>query len=202
MHRLYVFLGVTVFLFAIGLGVLVPTVFAHAEPESCTPPIGGTVDKPPEKLVCKTTEGIVPNESKLQVFDSSGNQVDKGDSSVDLNDPDRVTISVSLDTSKMSDGVYTVKWVTVSAEDNDEDSGEFTFVVASTSAAQATVTPQPQATATPVEATAEATPAPTPTQTAAPLPTTGAASTHNGFALAALLGLLALGAGMLLRAKR
>jgi hypothetical protein len=70
-----------------------------------------------------------PEESKLSVFDANGVQVDKGDSVVDLSDPDRLHISVSLDTSKMADGIYTVKWETVSLDDGDAASGEFHFTV-------------------------------------------------------------------------
>jgi methionine-rich copper-binding protein CopC len=36
---------------------------------------------------------------------------------------------VSLDASKMRDGVYTVKWKTLSADDGDEARGEFKLTV-------------------------------------------------------------------------
>ncbi len=125
-------------LLVVALGSLA---LAHAEIESCTPPIDGTVETAPDRLVCQASQGMKSEGSLLQVFDANGVQVDKGDSQVDLNDPDRVTISVSLDTSKMTDGVYTVKWTTVSADDGDEDSGEFHFTVGHAMHDETTATP-------------------------------------------------------------
>lgn len=112
---------------------------AHAEIKSCTPEINGTVAAVPDKVVCTTSEAMDPKGSSLAVFDAMGMQVDKKDSAVDLNDPDRVTIAVSLDTAMMKDGVYTVKWTTLSAADSDEANGEFKFTVGS--AMQMDVTP-------------------------------------------------------------
>ncbi len=108
---------------------LVSVALAHAQISSCTPPINGTVEQAPDKLVCTTTEAMDPKSSSLSVTDASGASVDKGDSAVDLNNPDRNTISVSLDTTKIKDGVYTVKWKTLSADDGDAADGTFTFTV-------------------------------------------------------------------------
>lgn len=129
MNRIIALMSGALMVIALAAVVFAPTVLAHAEMASCTPPINGTVEHAPEKVVCKATQGLDPKGSSLQVFDAAGTRVDKGDSQVDLNDPDRLTIMVSLDTSKMKDGVYTVKWVTVSLEDGDQASGEFTFTV-------------------------------------------------------------------------
>ncbi len=121
---------ITVLLSAILLTMAFAAVaMAHAEIESCTPEINGTVETPPDKLVCTASEAMDPKGSTLAVFDATGMQVDKKDSAVDLNDPDRVTISVSLDTAMMKDGEYTVKWTTLSAADGDQESGEFKFTV-------------------------------------------------------------------------
>ncbi|RIK34240.1 MAG: hypothetical protein DCC52_01205 [Chloroflexi bacterium] len=102
---------------------------AHAEMKSCTPPINGMVDTAPDKIVCTASEAMDPKGSMLAVFDAMGMQVDKKDSAVDLNDPDRATISVSLASDMMADGVYTVKWTTLSASDGDQATGEFKFTV-------------------------------------------------------------------------
>lgn len=105
---------------------------AHAEIKSCTPEINGTVETAPAQVVCTASEAMDPKGSSLAVFDAMGMQVDKKDSAVDLNDPDRVTIAVSLDAAMMEDGVYTVKWTTLSAADSDEATGEFKFTVGKT----------------------------------------------------------------------
>ncbi len=102
---------------------------AHAEMKSCTPAMNGAVETAPTQVVCIATESMDAKGSTLAVFDAHGMQVDKKDSAVDLDDPDRVRISVSLDTAMMQDGEYTVKWTTVSAADSDEAKGEFTFTV-------------------------------------------------------------------------
>jgi methionine-rich copper-binding protein CopC len=100
---------------------------AHAEIESCQPPINGSVELPPDKIVCTTTESMDGKRSSLRVFDSAGAQVDKSDSQVRAGD-NRI-ISISLDAAKIRDGVYTIKWKTLSADDGDEAGGEFKFTV-------------------------------------------------------------------------
>jgi methionine-rich copper-binding protein CopC len=171
MKRILAFLSACALLLALVLVSNVPAALAHAEPEECTPPIDGTVVTVPSQVVCTTGQAMDPEQSTLTVWNAAGEQVDTGDSFVDLNDPDRKTISVSLDTAKITDGVYTVKYVTFSTDDNEEAEGEFTFTVnAGSSAATpeateaATEAPAMEATAEP---TAEATAGPTPAATEA-----------------------------------
>lgn len=153
-------LPVAALLVLVSVVALAPVALAHAEIKECTPPIGGAVTTAPDRLTCTASQGMDAKGSSLQVFNASGAQVDKGDSQVDLNDPDRTKISVSLDTSKMTDGVYTVKWTTVSADDGDDEDGEFKFTVAaSASAAQPTssaASPTAQATSQATTAGAQA----------------------------------------------
>ncbi len=195
MKKIIVLISSALLVFALASVVLVPVAHAHAEIESCTPAIDGTVETAPEKLVCKTTQAMDPKQSKLEVLDASGAQVDKGDSAVDLNDPDRKTISVSLDTAKMKDGVYTVKWETFSVDDNEEASGEFKFTVGhATAPPQATTAAQATATTEPAAPTAQATPTPH-HETSPTLPATGSASDYGLFALLAVFGLMLIGTG-------
>lgn len=207
MKRSFVFLGAALLILAFASIASMPVAHAHAEPEECTPPIDGTVETAPEKVVCTTTQAMDPKQSKLEVFDASGTQVDTGHSAVDLNNPDRNTISVSLNPAKMKDGVYTVKWETFSTEDNEDASGEFKFTVKSGVAAQptATATTAAEPTATPTtapETTTAPTAEPTPTTPTTTLPATGAAMSNLGFVLIAFLGLLLLGFGLFARARR
>ena len=60
-------------------------------------------------------------------MDASGNRVDGGDSRVDLADPDRKLMRVSLPA--LPDGVYTVNWRTLSATDGGEATGSIRFGV-------------------------------------------------------------------------
>ncbi|MCC7165668.1 MAG: protease inhibitor I42 family protein [Anaerolineae bacterium] len=141
MKRILGSIGALMLVAALASMAFIPVAQAHSEPSICTPPIDSTVATAPDKVVCTTTQSMDPANSELEVFDASGTQVDEGDSAVDLNDPDRKTISVSLDPAKLSDGVYTVKWATLSTEDNEAEEGEFTFTISGTGA-------QPTATAT------------------------------------------------------
>jgi copper transport protein len=115
---------------AIVLGSFVVQAYAHAELESCEPPIDGKLSSAPLRIVCNATESMDVKGSSLQVFDSSGTQVDKGDSRVELNGRNRRTIVVSLDLSRVKGGVYIVRWKTLSAEDGDVANGEFHLTVA------------------------------------------------------------------------
>lgn len=206
MKKIIALAGVAFALLAFVVLARVPVALAHADIVSCVPAMNGSVSTAPDKLVCKASESLDPKGSSLSVFDAAGVQVDKRDSAVDLNDPDRVTISVSLDTTKLTNGVYMVKWKTLSSADNDEASGEFKFTVAL--AAQATATSEPtqtlEPTAVPTVAP-EATKAPEPTVvptadsagTPTTLPATGAAVNFAEYGFVALLGALLLVAGAL-----
>ncbi len=140
MKRIIALATAIIVLFALVLVTNVPAAWAHAEPEDCTPPIDGTVTTVPTEVVCTTGQAMDPEQSTLTVWNAAGEQVDAGDSQVDLNDPDRKTISVSLDTAKITDGVYTVKYATFSTDDNEAAEGEFTFTV-NTGTAAATAEP-------------------------------------------------------------
>lgn len=202
MKRIIASIGALVVLVVLTLTALVPLAQAHAEPESCTPPIDGTVEIAPDKVVCTATQALDPDGSKLEVFDASGMQVDTGDSAVDLADPDRKTISVTLDSAKMSAGVYTVKWETFSVDDNEDASGEFKFTVVGSPAPQSTAAATTSAEPTATVAAPEPTAAPAPSTPATTLPTTGAAMSNLGFVLIALLGLGLVGFGLMVRARR
>src|SRR5919202_6438188 len=133
MNRWYALLGATL-LFAAWATII----SAHAEIDHCTPAEGSTVATAPSQVVCVMTEEIDTKQSTMSVFDASNTQVDKKDAHVDLNDPDHKTLLVSLDTSAIKNGIYTVKWHTVTPDDNGVTDGSFQFIVGS-----AAVTPGP-----------------------------------------------------------
>ena len=110
------------------------TVFAHARYARSEPPAGGMVDSTPFVLKTWFTQELTSRGSTIAVFDEAGNQVDLGDGRVDLDDPDRKLMLVSLPA--LPAGVYTVRWVTSSAEDGDCDSGSFTVGVGVTPLAE------------------------------------------------------------------
>ncbi len=198
---------------------------AHATLDHCTPALGSTVAAAPSQIVCIYSEEIDTQRSTMSVWNASGSQVDKKDAHVDLNDPDHKTLVVSLDAAATPNGLYTVKWHTVTPDDNGISDGSWQFVVGSantapysptqvldgevnaqgTVVATAAVTP---ATATPAAGSAAATPAATavPAANATPAapstaPATGAPE-NNAWMLLALLGAMLVVGGTLLRVRR
>jgi copper resistance protein C len=134
-------------------------VSAHAEPESATPAIGGTVTQLPAQVEVVFSQEVVRQgeDSSITVIDAAGTNVTTGPSEVD--DANRRIIRVGLQ-SNLPNGVYTVQWRTISANDGDTASGSFVFTIAGPDA-----TPTVEATRT-EEATQVATEEPTPTATA------------------------------------
>ncbi|HYU18623.1 MAG TPA: copper resistance CopC family protein [Chloroflexota bacterium] len=120
-------LMLAVALTAIGLFTQnVATTFAHARYDHSDPPAGSMVDGAPFVLKAWFTQEMM-SRSSLMVVDETGTQVDLGDGRVDLDDPDRKVMLVSLP--GLPTGVYTVKWMTISAEDGDDADGTFAFGV-------------------------------------------------------------------------
>jgi methionine-rich copper-binding protein CopC len=191
---------------------------AHATLDHCTPVVGSTVATAPAQIVCIYSEEIDSKRSTMSVWNASGSQVDKKDAHLDLNDPDHKTLIVSLDPTKSPNGLYTVKWHTVTPDDNGISDGSWQFVVGS---ANATPYPPVQvvqgetpaaanaaSTATPAASSATATPAATaaPAANATPAapktaPATGAPE-NSAWMLLALLGAALVLGGTLLRVRR
>ncbi|HZO74104.1 MAG TPA: copper resistance protein CopC [Ktedonobacteraceae bacterium] len=142
-----------VILLSLGLLFFVTTgtASAHAKVLSATPAIGSTIATAPTTVTVETAENINPDPklSNLFVYGPSGALISQGNAKVSLNNPREMSIQIKPES---TGGVYVVRWITVSAEDNEADEGAFVFTVKSAAAA----TPTPNA-------TTSATPAPTPT---------------------------------------
>ena len=109
----------------IGLSLLIASsgqAFAHARYDHSDPPAGAMLDGQPFVLRAYFTQELT-SKSTLRVLDANGAQVDLADGRVDLDDPDRKVMLVSLPA--LPTGVYTVEWGSVSAEDGDAESGTF-----------------------------------------------------------------------------
>jgi methionine-rich copper-binding protein CopC len=102
-------------------------VSAHAIPLACLPRIGTSVKQPPEQLICQFSDPLNPNNISMTVMDTSGQRVDKDDLHF-YNDDDH-TLVVSLDTAKMPQGIYNVKWQVQDTVDQGLTYGEFQFGV-------------------------------------------------------------------------
>ncbi|MGB9752716.1 MAG: copper resistance protein CopC [Roseiflexus castenholzii] len=100
---------------------------AHADYVSSEPPANGTVTTAPERVVIVFSQELNPEGNTIRVTDARGNQVDRGDTTLDRNDPNRKTLIVSLSPG-LSDGVYTVNWKNASTDGHSE-TGRFRFTI-------------------------------------------------------------------------
>lgn len=109
------------------------TALAHAELTTSTPADGAVLGVPPSAVVATYSEAIDPARSSLVVLDASGAEVAHG--GVDPTDATNKTMKVQL--AALSPGRYTVRWTTVTSDDNGVERGTFSFTVA------ASLTPPP-----------------------------------------------------------
>ena len=124
------------------------SVFAHARFERAEPPIDAPLDGAPVVLKTYFSQELT-SKSTVRVLDANGIQVDLGDGRVDLDDPIRKTMLVSLP--ELPVGLYTIDYMADSAEDGHEYPGTAAFGVgmAPPSAAQPAAQPALQPAAGP-----------------------------------------------------
>jgi copper resistance protein C len=115
---------------------------AHAKVNKAIPAIGSTISQAPTTVTVFTLENINPNPSKsnLFVYSPAGDLISQGNATVSLTNPKEMSITIKPDTANLN-GVYVVRWITVSAQDGDPDQGAFVFTV--NAAAIASPTPAP-----------------------------------------------------------
>lgn len=107
---------------AIALVFATQACWAHAFLDHAEPPVGCQIHAAPVVVKIWFTEKLESALSKIQVFDGSGQEVDKRDVQADKSDP--AILSVSLPT--LRPGKYKVVWRVVSV-DTHVTTGNFTF---------------------------------------------------------------------------
>src|SRR5437763_10396646 len=119
------------------------TIPAHAKVNKAIPAIGSTVSQAPTAVTVFTLENINPDPAKsnLFVYSPAGDLISQGNAAVSLTNPKEMSITIKPDKANLN-GVYVVRWITVSAEDGAPDQGAFVFTVN----ASITTTPTPLAT--------------------------------------------------------
>ncbi|WP_069806153.1 copper resistance CopC family protein [Thermogemmatispora onikobensis] len=135
-------LGCALLLSALLLFVVgVKPVSAHAKVIDANPKIGSTISQVPSTVTVFTAENVNPDPSKsnLFVYGPDGALISQGNASIPLNNPREMSVRIKPD----GNGVYIVRWITVSAEDGDEAEGAFIFTVKPTGASSTTSTPAP-----------------------------------------------------------
>ncbi len=137
-------------------------VHAHADYDRSAPSADEVVSQAPQQVQVWFTQDLFRREGQnaLEVYGPDDRRVDQDDAAID--DDDRKLMTVSLQ-SDLPNGVYTVRWRTLSADDGDDAEGEFHFTIQ---------VDRPQVMATPTAASAAAPTAaaeavqPSPTNTA------------------------------------
>src|SRR5438067_11962749 len=87
---------------------------AHSFVDHCTPDVGATLQQPPAQLNCTFTEAVDVKQTKISVIDEKANTVDNGDLKADPNDNKGLSVILTLNAARITGGVYTVRWSTVS----------------------------------------------------------------------------------------
>jgi methionine-rich copper-binding protein CopC len=125
--------------FVLLLTVASGTVFAHAKVDSSTPGIGAVVSTAPTSVSVHTLENMKPGAqfSNLFVYGPDGALISQGDAKIALSTPNEMAATIKPE----KDGIYIVRWITVSADDGDPDQGAFTFTVKSATTGSATTAP-------------------------------------------------------------
>ncbi|MDQ2683111.1 MAG: copper resistance protein CopC [Chloroflexota bacterium] len=106
---------------------MTPPAAAHAELASANPPPDGSVTSLPSQLTLTFTEEVREDSVSVEVLGPRGERVDDGNAALDLTNPDRNVVRVSLFAGGA--GAYTVSWRTVSNIDGDSASGSYRFSV-------------------------------------------------------------------------
>jgi len=114
------------------LAAPVPTASAHAGLESSDPAAGSSVSSSPQAIVLTFAEDPDPALSLVRLLDADGKTV-PGVSAVETVPGEPLALQATL-TRSLGQGVYTVNWRSVSAEDGHVESGAFAFGVGVTPA--------------------------------------------------------------------
>lgn len=105
--------------------LVAPHAAAHAEPYESMPGSGERLAESPDEVVVAFTERVYDEGSWIEVWDLSGNRVDRGDLRVTHGENPVMRISVP----PLDDGPYLVKWQTYSQTDGHTIQGAIGFSV-------------------------------------------------------------------------
>lgn len=152
---------------------LAVTASAHAELISSDPAAGGTLETTPYTLTATFDEELDAQASTIVVRDSSGAEVASGGVSEDY-----ATV-MTVELPELAPGEYTVRWTSVTPDDQGVERGTFTFTVAEGATPTAEPTGAPSA-------------GPTPAVTASPIDGQPTGS-GNDVLLALILAAIAIG---------
>ena len=117
---------VAVALLAVALIVALPGTgaFAHAELSKSEPPAGGSLASTPAQLTLTFSQNLVPSQSWVAIRDALGGDTQLA---VTVDPNDRKVMRAT--TPQLPPGNYTIRWQSLSAEDDDFAQGSYKIVV-------------------------------------------------------------------------
>ena len=119
----------------VGTGISILTsvslfpVFGHASPVTYLPEPNEIIDSPksvPDQVTIAFTENPEPRASSIKMMNSNNERIDNND--LRASDSNK-SLSVTLDSSKVIPGVYTVNWLVLSKDDGHITKGSYVFSV-------------------------------------------------------------------------
>ena len=116
-------------LYVVGTGLSFFPVYGHANPVTYNPSPNQVFDSPqslPDKVTITFTERPELKASGIKVLNSNNERIDAND--LKISDSDK-TLSVSVDKTKITPGVYTVNWAVLSKDDGRITKGSYVLTV-------------------------------------------------------------------------
>ncbi|WP_458720208.1 copper resistance CopC family protein [Candidatus Nitrosocosmicus sp. R] len=119
----------------VGTGISILTtvsllpVFGHASPVTYLPEPNEIINSPksvPDQVTIAFTENPEPRASSIKIMNSNNERIDNND--LRASDSNK-SLSVTLDSSKVIPGVYTVNWLVLSKDDGHITKGSYVFSV-------------------------------------------------------------------------
>ena len=114
-------------LYVVGTGLSIFPVYGHANPVTYNPSPNQVFDSPqslPDKVTITFTERPELKASSIKVLNSNNERIDAND--LKISDSDK-TLSVSVDKTKITPGIYTVNWAVLSKDDGHITKGSYVF---------------------------------------------------------------------------
>jgi methionine-rich copper-binding protein CopC len=109
----------------VALLVVVPaTVFAHAELKSSEPPDGGTLATTPAEISLHFSQNLVTAQSWVAIRDPQG-----GDTQLKVSFDASDKKLMKATTPQLQPGTYTIRWQSLSADDDDFQQGSYKLIV-------------------------------------------------------------------------
>lgn len=114
-------------LYVVGTGMSFFPVYGHANPITYDPSPNKVFDSSqslPDKVTITFSEKPEVKASSIKVLNSNNERIDNND--LKITDSDR-TLSVSIDKSKITPGIYTINWAALSKDDGHITKGSYVF---------------------------------------------------------------------------